>query len=135
MQRYLLIATGFLATGLAIIGAILPGLPTTPFLLIALWAFARSNRKLYNYLEKIPLLRSALAEAHRFEEKRTIRLSVKFVAVSIAWVSALLTAVLTSGQRPLLLGTVVCAAIAASIFMWWIPTESAASARIDGDNQ
>ncbi|MGI9571050.1 MAG: hypothetical protein ACR2PH_15250, partial [Desulfobulbia bacterium] len=46
-----------------------------------------------------------------------------------------LTAVLTSGQRPLLLGTVVCAAIAASIFMWWIPTESAASVRIEGENQ
>lgn len=134
MQRYLLIALGILATGLAIIGAILPGLPTTPFLLIALWAFARSNQRFYNYLEKIPILRSALAEAHRFEKKRTIRLSVKFFAVSIAWGSALIIAVLTNGQRPLLLGSVVCAALAASIFMWWIPTESATSADSDGEN-
>ncbi len=123
MQRLLLILTGLTATALAVAGAILPGLPTTPFLLIALWAFARSSRRLYDILEKIPILRSALDEAHRFEKNRAIRLSIKIFAVSIAWGSVLFTAYLTNSDRPYLLGSVIFAALAASLFMWWIPTE------------
>ena len=50
ISRYLLIALGWLCVGLAFIGAIIPGIPTTIFLIIALWAFAKSSKKLHTWL-------------------------------------------------------------------------------------
>ena len=50
ISKYLLIALGWLCVGLAFIGVIIPGIPTTIFLIIALWAFAKSSKKLHAWL-------------------------------------------------------------------------------------
>ncbi len=123
MLKLVYVGLGLVAAALAIAGAILPGLPTTPFLLVALWAFARSSPKLTAWLERIPLLQSALKEAHRFEARRAVRPSVKLGALMFAWGSTLL-AVLTapSWTSPLPL-IVAAAALSATAFMLWIPTD------------
>lgn len=121
MLRLALILLGAVATGLAVAGAILPGLPTTPFLILALWAFARSSERLYGWLETVPILQSALAEARRFEERRAIHPNVKVTAIAVAWTSfALLT---VTGQPRTLVAVVGAAALAGTIFMLWIPTD------------
>ncbi len=122
-MRPLLIALGLVATLLAIAGAILPGLPTTPFVLVALWAFARSSERLHAWLTRIPLLKHALVEAQRFEDRRAIRLPIKITAATFAWGSVLLTAIVSGAERPVLLGIVAAAAISATVFMCWIPTD------------
>ncbi len=124
MPRLAYIVIGNVATALAIAGALLPGLPTTPFLLIALWAFARSSDRLLAWLERLPLLREALVEARRFEERRTIRREVKVLAIATAWGSVILTGLLSSFSNPILLGIVGAAALGGSIAMWWFPTET-----------
>ncbi|MCP9222263.1 YbaN family protein [Erythrobacter sp. LQ02-29] len=42
-MRPLYLAGGLVAVGLAIVGAVLPLMPTVPFLLLAAYCFARSN--------------------------------------------------------------------------------------------
>jgi uncharacterized membrane protein YbaN (DUF454 family) len=122
MMRIALIVIGCAASVLAVAGAMLPGLPTTPFLLVALWAFARSSDTLYAWLQRVPLLQTALAEARRFEEKRAVHPAVKLTAVSVAWGSVLFTA-LTTGASAIPVSLVTVAAVAGSLFMWWVPTD------------
>ncbi len=49
--RYMLLVFAWLCVVLAIIGAILPGMPTTVFVLMAAWAAARSSPRFSHWLE------------------------------------------------------------------------------------
>lgn len=48
--RYVWLAFGMICTVIGIIGVILPGLPGTVFLLLALWAFSKSSERFHLWL-------------------------------------------------------------------------------------
>ena len=50
LTRVLYIIGGTLSLALAILGIVLPGLPTTPFALLSAYLYAKSSEKLYNWL-------------------------------------------------------------------------------------
>ena len=50
MKRIVFLLLGWLCVGLAFVGIFLPGIPTTPFLLVALWAFAKSSKRFHSWL-------------------------------------------------------------------------------------
>jgi len=50
IYRYFLIGLGWLCVGVAFIGIFTPGIPTTPLLLVALWAFAKTSKRFHSWL-------------------------------------------------------------------------------------
>lgn len=97
--RPLFLAIGFICVGLGGLGAVLPLLPTTPFLLIALWAFSRSSERFHHWLYTHPRFGPRLREWH---EHGVVQVRVKVSAVSAMVVSLALMAFVAKVKWPVL---------------------------------
>ncbi|MEE9209247.1 MAG: YbaN family protein [Kiloniellales bacterium] len=84
--RYGLIAFGWLCVGLGVIGAFLPVLPTTIFLILALWAFSKSSARVHHWLYRHPRLGRPLRAWHA---QRVIPIPAKCLALSMMAASLL----------------------------------------------
>lgn len=85
-MKRILIMLGTAALALGILGIFVPLLPTTPFLLLAAWLYARSSPKLYRRLLDHKRLGPYITN---FRVYRAIPLRVKFVSVSLVWATLL----------------------------------------------
>ena len=78
MSRIVLLALGWICVSLGFIGIFVPGLPTTIFLIIALWAFTKSSKKLrfwlLNHKRFGPILRN-------WQEYKVVPLKAKILMV------------------------------------------------------
>lgn len=83
-MKSLLAVLGVVSLSLGVAGIFLPLLPTTPFLLLAAWAFVRSSPRLYAWLINHPHLGEYI---RNFRENHAIPLRVKVVSVSLVWLT------------------------------------------------
>jgi len=79
LVRIVLVALGTLFLALALIGVVLPGLPTTPFVLLAAACYVRSSRRLYGWLLAHRVFGKLIRD---FQEQRAIPRSAKIVSVA-----------------------------------------------------
>ena len=78
LRKALLIGVGGLALGLGLLGVVLPGLPTTPFVLLAAACFAKASPRLHRRIVGNPLLGPMVRD---WEAHRSLPVKVKLVAI------------------------------------------------------
>ena len=50
IKKYLYMALGFFCVGMAYVGFVVPGIPFSIFLVIAAWAFAKSSKRMHDWI-------------------------------------------------------------------------------------
>lgn len=116
-KRRMYLLLGWLCVGLGLVGAVLPVMPTTVFLLIAAWAFSRSSPRWHNWLRDHPRFGSLIRgwEEHHAMPRRAKR---------IAWITLGLSYLFTASLLgPLHIGAIIggiCIA-AVAIYIAHIP--------------
>jgi uncharacterized membrane protein YbaN (DUF454 family) len=89
--RYLLIILGTISLTLGIIGIVLPLLPTTPFLLLAVTCYARSSDKFYNWLLTNRWFGNYLTNYYK---GNGIPVQAKILTITILWITIIISIVL-----------------------------------------
>jgi uncharacterized membrane protein YbaN (DUF454 family) len=116
--RWLLWLAGTVSLGLGIVGVVLPGLPTTPFVLLAAACYARASPRLHRWLREHRLFGPMVRdwEAHRSLTRRAKRIAQGSMLVMVgisAW---------GLRDRPVLLAVVLIAALIGVWVVARIPT-------------
>jgi len=89
LLKWILMSAGTIFLGLGLLGVFLPILPTTPFLLLAAACYARSSKRIYDWLIQNKWFGSYIKN---YQEGKGIPLKVKILTISILWVTILLSA-------------------------------------------
>jgi len=113
-------SVGGISVGLGVAGVVLPLVPTTPFMLLAAYCFARSSPKLERWLLEHPRFGPSIADwrAHRAISGRGKRLAVLAIGLTFA-----LSVVLRLPGSVLAVQAVVLSAV--SLFILTRPTAPA----------
>lgn len=118
--RALLWLGGVLALGLGVLGVALPGLPTTPFVLLAAACFVRASPRAHTWLRRHrnfgPLLREW--EDHRAVPRRIKRYALATMAVSVG------ASVWFFAGRPWLQAGIVLAALIGAAVLLRLPSRN-----------
>ncbi len=111
IKKYFYSSVGFIATGLGIIGIFVPLMSTTCFLIVAVWAFSKSNPALSQRILQHPRFGPTISNWMKYKSikrktKCTISLSIVIgfsITLLIATPSLMISAFLVSGMLMLLL--------------------------------
>lgn len=124
--RWGLIAFGWLNVALGLVGVVVPGLPTTVFLLVAAWAFSKSSERFQRWLWDHPRLGPPLRAWHRH---RIIPRRAKVLATAMMTTSFLFVTfvVAESWVLPAVLASVM---VPAALY---ILTRASAPSALDGN--
>ena len=85
MKRLVLISLGWICVSLAFVGVFVPVIPTTIFLIIALWAFTKTSKKLRYWLLHHKRFGPILSnwQEHKVVPRRAKILMVTFMILSV----------------------------------------------------
>jgi uncharacterized membrane protein YbaN (DUF454 family) len=120
------LTTGFIAVGLGIIGIPTPILPTTPFLLVAAYCFARGSRRWHQWLMTHRMLSPYIIAFHG---KSGLTRKQKWRIATVVTVTLVVTAVLS----PVWIGKALAAFIwsTSMLFLYFSPAAQEQPASVD----
>ncbi|MDR0982198.1 MAG: YbaN family protein [Culturomica sp.] len=83
MYKVLYIFIGCISLALGILGIFVPGLPTTPFLLLSSWLFYKSSKRLHDALHRSKWLGAYI---RRYESGEGVGRTSKVVSILMMWI-------------------------------------------------
>jgi uncharacterized membrane protein YbaN (DUF454 family) len=86
--NHLVFLGGFISLILGIIGIALPILPTTPFLLLASAAFAKSSKRFHRWLLNNKILGAYIKN---YREGKGLPLKIKVITLSLLWITIIIS--------------------------------------------
>lgn len=90
MKKILFITIGVISVVLGIIGIFVPGLPTTPFILLSSWLFYKSSSRLHDWLHRSPLGKYIRS----YESRQGMSRTGKLFSIACMWVMISISAFL-----------------------------------------
>ena len=84
-MRFVWITGGIVATGLGLVGILLPIMPTVPFMILAAFCFGRSSPRLHAYMLAHPVYGPHIRD---WNENGAIRRGAKWLATAMMATSA-----------------------------------------------
>jgi uncharacterized membrane protein YbaN (DUF454 family) len=115
-RRWAFLTLGFVSLALGVAGVPLPLIPTVPFLVLAVWCFARSSERLERWILEHSHLGPAV---QRWREHGVVSLRAKWLAT--LWLALSTAMAARSGNVALVVTAgVVCACVA--LFLWTRPS-------------
>lgn len=82
ISKGIFVLLGSVALAIGLLGIIIPGLPTTPFLLLAAGLYLRGSEKLYNRLLANPATGPYIRD---YQRKKGMTLKLKIGSVALMW--------------------------------------------------
>jgi uncharacterized membrane protein YbaN (DUF454 family) len=116
--RVVLWTCGSIALLLGIIGIFLPGLPTTPFVLVAAACYARASEPFYRRLIANPTFGPLIIEWRRHH---SIPFRIKVIAISLMSLT-ICVSIWTLSTMPWLQGLLAFIGVATAAMLWRIPS-------------
>jgi len=84
IKKLLLNLLGFICLGLGATGIFMPGLPTTPFVILAAICFSKCNPKLYEWLRGTKFFGPYI---EHYRTKQGIAKRMKIISIVVVWLS------------------------------------------------
>ncbi len=86
LTDYVYLTLGWTCVGLGAVGIVVPGMPTVVFLLVAVWAFARSSERLHRWLLAHPRYGPPVLDwqRHGVIRRRAKATALLFMALGVA---------------------------------------------------
>ena len=111
-MKKLIALFGLISLGLGILGAFLPLLPTTPFILLSAALFAKSSDRLHHYLLEHKIFGPMIRD---YNENKSISLKTKVISLSTMWASILYATFFVASGKIWLQVLLLCIALGVSI--------------------
>lgn len=119
MKKGIFIILGIISLILGIIGIFIPGLPTTPFLLLSASLFIKSSTKLYNWLIRNKFLGAYISD---YYNNKGLSKLTKIFSVTLMWIMTSISVFLIFNTLIPKILVVILALIGTVVMGFVIPT-------------